>query len=385
MNEFSFSNSRISIKIANIPLNKIHNVVGFLKQFEDAEHCKRVENEQQSVPTSAPVEENQSVQNEEEKKEVKPNLPTIINDHQAVPPDVLPFDELVRWMCNIFNKNKVETNINNAKTVKSFFVNFLKLHSFELRIIQKTKMILDLLKDRPHVTEKSILCALSKCFQMYNLECPIEYMERVKNLNDMIDQEMKQRILNEKEVENMITQEEIDNLFEKYRNATTFEDRQNYLLLLLYCKSPPLRLDWAECLVGEKMLSSTENCYSTNESNLYLRKYKTSEKYGNKVLKLSKEVNDYIIDFLKFRKEQGIISEYLLLNPTTLTMMSRVNLSKNLSKIFGKSVGCNILRKFAVSSNIDAEKVEAEEKLASAMCHSIAVQKTSYCKKLPKA
>lgn len=388
MNEFSFANSRLSIKISNIPLNKIHNVVGFLKQFEDSEidqPIKKIEQEQPQGQSSLPAEEQHVVEEKAEAvQEVKPNLPTIVNDHQAIPPEVLSFDELMQWMVNIFSTNKVETNMNNAKTVKSFFINHLKLHSFELRVIQKTKMVMDLLKDRPFVTQKSILCALSKCFQMYNMICPEEYMEKVRELNNEIDQEMKQRILNEKEEENMITQKEVDNLFDMYKNASTFEDRQNYLLLLLYCKSPPLRLDWAECLIGEKMLSSTENCYATNDSNLYLRKYKTSDKYGNKVLKMTKEVNDYIIDFIKFRKENGIISEYLLLNPSTHTMMSRVNLSKNLSKLFGKSVGCNILRKFHVSSNIDASQVEKEEKMAEAMAHSVAVQKTSYLKKLNK-
>lgn len=388
MNEFTFTNSRVSIRINDIPLNKIHNVVGFLKQFEEVESIKATKQpvqEEQPLASVPPVEEvKQEVRKEEKKEEAKPNLPTIINDHHAIPPEVLSFDELMQWMVNIFSTNKVETNMNNAKTVKSFFINHLKLHSFELRVIQKTKMVLDLIKDRPCVTQKSILCAISKCFQMYNMICPEEYMDRVRELNNEIEQEMKQRILNEKEEENMITQTEIDNLFDKYRNATSFEDRQNYLLLLLYCKSPPLRLDWAECLVGEKMVSSTENCYATNDANLYLRKYKTSDKYGNKVLKMTNEVNDYIVTFMKFRKEHGIISEYLLLNPSTLTMMSRVNLSKNLSKLFGKSVGCNILRKFHVSSNIDAEKVEAEEKMASAMCHSTGVQKTSYCKKLNK-
>ena len=380
MNEFTFKNSRIEIKISDIPLNKLHNVIGFLKQFEASNGMNQSQQVIEESTNSFTAIETSEEKVHEEKVDVV-NLPTIVND-VVTPNETLSFDELSKWMVTIFSKNKLDTNLNNAKTVKSFFINHLKVNTFELRIIQKTKMILELLKDRPHVTEKSILCAMSKCFQMYNLECPVEYMTRIKDLNESIDKEMKERIMNEKEEENMISQDEIDNLFDKYKNARTFEDRQNYLLLLLYCKSAPLRLDWAECLVGEKMLSSTENCYSTNDANLYLRKYKTADKYGNKVLKYSKEVNDYMIDFLKFRKEQGIISEYLLLNPTTLTMMSRVNLSKNLSKLFGKSVGCNILRKFAVSSNIDADKVEAEEKMASAMCHSSGVARNSYCKKL---
>lgn len=380
MNEFTFTNAKISIKATNIELRKIHNIIGFLKQFEDV-------SEQPAIfikAPPAPEVPKESLPNENKEIKNEPSHLPIITNTSATPPEVMSFDELAQWMVNIFPKNKIETNINNSKTIKSFFINHLKLHSFELRVIQKSKQILELLKDRPFITEKSILCAISKCFQMYNLICPEEYMNRVKHLNELIEQEMKQRILNEKEESNMINQEEINNLFDKYKNATTFDDRQNYLLLLLYCKSPPLRLDWAECLVGDKMLSSTENCYSTNEANLYLRKYKTSEKYGNKCLKFSDEVNEYIKDFLKFRKDQGIVSEYLLLNPTTFTMMSRVNLSKNLSKLFGKSVGCNILRKYFVSNNIDANKVEEEEKLASAMCHSVGVQKTSYCKKIKK-
>lgn len=382
MNEFTFTNSKITIKATNIELRKIHNIIGFLKQFEDEPTILLVPSSKS--PPQAPEVPKESLPKENEEIKNEPSHLPIITNTSVIPPEVMSFDELAQWMVNIFSKNKIETNINNSKTVKSFFVNHLKLHSFELRVIQKSKQILELLKDRPFITEKSILCAISKCFQMYNLICPEEYMNRVKHLNELIEQEMKQRILNEKEETNMINEDEINNLFDKYKNATTFDDRQNYLLLLLYCKSPPLRLDWAECLVGEKMLSSTENCYSTSEANLYLRKYKTSEKYGNKCLKFSDEVNDYIKDFIKFRKDQGIVSEYLLLNPTTFTMMSRVNLSKNLSKLFGKSVGCNILRKYFVSNNIDANKVEEEEKLASAMCHSVGVQKTSYCKKIKK-
>ena len=294
----------------------------------------------------------------------------------------MSFDDLANWMVKIFTTNKVETNINNSKTIKSLFINHLKLHTFELRVLNKTKNILEMLKDRPNVTQKSILCAISKVYQLYQLITPEEYMLKVKELTENIENEMKKRIMNEKEQDNMINQKEIDNLFDKYKNAESFEDRQNYLLLLLYCKSPPLRLDWAECLIGKEMLSSTENCYSWKDGSLYLRKYKTSEKYGNKVLKMSEEVNDYIKSFMAYRKENGIINEYLLLNPSNHSMMSRVNLSKNLSKLFGKSVGCNLLRKYYVSSNIDADQVEKEEKMADSMCHSSDVQKTSYCKRL---
>jgi hypothetical protein len=217
---------------------------------------------------------------------------------------------------------------------------------------------------------------------MYGMTCPEEYMNRVKHLNELIDQEMKQRILNEKEEKSMVTQAEIDALFDKYKNASTFEDRQNYLLLMLYLKNAPLRLDWAECLVGDQQLSATENCFSLSDASIHLRKYKTAGTYGPKVIRVSDETNECIRSWLSYRKEQGIVSDYLLLNPSTHTMMSRVNLSKNLSKLFGKSVGCNILRKHYVSTHVDAGRVEAEEKLASSMCHSTAVQKSSYCKKL---
>ena len=309
-------------------------------------------------------------------------MPTILSNNEVIPPECLSFDDLANWMVKIFTTNKVETNINNSKTIKSLFINHLKLHTFELRVLNKTKNILEMLKDRPNVTQKSILCAISKVYQLYQLITPEEYMLKVKELTENIENEMKKRIMNEKEQDNMINQKEIDNLFDKYKNAESFEDRQNYLLLLLYCKSPPLRLDWAECLIGKEMLSSTENCYSWKDGSLYLRKYKTSEKYGNKVLKMSDEVNEYIKSFMTYRKDNGIINEYLLLNPSNQTMMSRVNLSKNLSKLFGKSVGCGLLRKFFHSTNMNADEIEKQEHNANMMCHSVEVARNSYCKKL---
>jgi hypothetical protein len=214
---------------------------------------------------------------------------------------------------------------------------------------------------------------------MYGKNTPHEYIEKMAEITDQLEKEMKDKVMNVKEEKAMIAPCEIENLIEKYKDPTDIEGYQNQLILTLYTAMEPLRLDWAEVLLTP---SATENNYSVKDKTLFLKNYKTSNTYGEMSIKLSPPVAQLIEKYLEYRQSQGINSPYLLINPTNKDMMTRANLNKWLGKIFGEGRGVNILRKYYISRHIDAEKVLEEEKMAKNMCHSVAIQRKNYVKKI---
>lgn len=353
MNKFTYRDENISIKICDVSIKSLHTIANFLERLKKDETRVQVE-----------------VLGDDVWDELPPQEPIDIS-----------FDELSKLILDKNPQNKVSTNLQTVKNIKNIFTCHLNLNSFNLKHLKDTTHIIDLIKDRPLTTQKSLLGSISKCFQAFNLPGPKEIIEEMARLTVLIDAESSKRKFSEKEEANMITQEEIDALIEKFKAGESFEDRQNYVILNLYCKCDALRNDWAECLVGQVPLTETDNCYDWQDANLHLRNYKTSSVYGEKVIHYSDEINDIIKEFVLWRRTQDINSDFLLLNPSNYTMMTRGGLGKTIAKIFGKKVGSTLLRKFHVSQEIDADEVERQEEMASNMCHSTTVQRQKYCKK----
>lgn len=308
----------------------------------------------------------------------------IKSPHELIP-KIMDWDSLKKFMVSSFPENKIDTNIQNSRVLKQLFTGHLKVSQFNIETLKNTKLIFSAIKDRTEVAQKSIISSISKAFQMYLQITPSEYIQKMKDLTDQIEKDMKQRVMNTKEEENMISDVDIQNAWDKYRDSTDLQGRQMYLMLLLYTKMEPVRLDYVNMLIGDSNISKTENYINLSTGHIFLRKYKTSSTYGDKVLKVNDEILDYIKSLVNYRKEQGIVSDYLFINHSNYSPMIKSTFCKTLNAIFGKSVSVNILRKKWVSSHIDADQIERDETMADKMMHSVEVQKLVYCKKMPKS
>lgn len=314
----------------------------------------------------------------------KKNNPDVVSPHECIP-KIMDFDKLKSYFVSSFPDNKVDTNIQNARVIKSLFTTHLQTSQFNFETLKNSRLILKSIKDRIPTAQKSILSAVSKCFHMYLLTTPDEYIQHMKNMTDEIESEMKKRIFNQKEEDNFVSNIEIQNVVQKYKDSTDLQGMQKYLMILLYTEMEPLRLDYIDMIVSwSSNVSDTENYINLNTGHIFLRKYKTSKVYGEKIIKLPNHIHDYVKKIVEFRKSTGICSDYLFINPSNYSPMIKSTFVKYFNSIFGKSISVNILRKRWVSTHIDAAEVEKQEQMAEKMCHSSSVQKGVYLKHLPK-
>lgn len=298
------------------------------------------------------------------------------------------FEELGKRMNAKFPNNDPKTNITNTTTLKGLFQNHLKRKNFDLNCLRYPKIVLKSIEDRPITSQRLICSAISKAFQLYDETAPDEYLSEMRNINDQIDEDLEDKEMSLKEKEKMITKDELKEIektkfiiSEKDNEQQKLEKYQNEIIFDLYTKMEPLRLDWAELRLAEA--DEKSNYINLNDKTLVLRTYKTAKTYGEKKISIPQDIILKISKYVLFRDRLNIRSEYLLINPTDKKMMSRANLSKWLGRIFGPGRGVNILRKYYVSSRVDASKVKAEEEMAKKMCHSVGVQRRNYSKKLP--
>lgn len=303
--------------------------------------------------------------------------------HELIP-HVLSFDDLQKFMIQAFPHNKIDTNLQNCRVLKQLFTTHLKMNHFNINVLKNSRQVLESIRERIHTAQKSILSAVSKSFQMYLMITPQEYIQQMKELTDLIEAEMKKRVFNTKEEENMISDTEIKNVMDKYRDSTDLQGKQFYLILQLYTEMEPLRLDYVNMIVSDTTASETENYINLSTGHIFLRKYKTSSSYGEKIIKLPDHILETVKELLKYRRDVAIVSDYLFINPSNFGPMTKSSFVKNINSIFGKHVSVNILRKRWVSTHIDAERVEREEEMANKMCHSVDVQKLVYCKRMNK-
>jgi len=156
---------------------------------------------------------------------------------------------------------------------------------------------------------------------------------------------------------------------------------------------PPTRLEnYSEMKVIEKdkydNLSKKEKekynwLVNTNKKDkkFVFNVYKTSDKYGEVVIPLSKHMNSVMNIWLKFNNKDN---DYLLTNYRNNQKMSSNSLGKLISEIFkikGKEVSLNLIRSIFVSETFPKEASQKQKDVAEKMGHSVAVQNNVYSKK----
>ena len=115
---------------------------------------------------------------------------------------------------------------------------------------------------------------------------------------------------------------------------------------------------------------------SMNTKYFYINEHKTSKTHGTLEIKIPKELNSILNNWLKINT-----SDYLLVNKSGFKMTANV-LSKAITKAFlpsGKNISLNMLRKIYISEHIDLDIIKKRKELADAMGHSVDTQ-TTYIK-----
>lgn len=153
---------------------------------------------------------------------------------------------------------------------------------------------------------------------------------------------------------------------------------QNTLVSALYTYQPPTRLDYnaMEIVKSDKDLDPKQNYLlikSARNKVFIFNDYKTSKKYGQTRIPVSKELNAVINKFLKLNAGR----KYLLQQKRGQTALTRNQLGKLIPQVFkdtGKNITLNIIRHVFISENVDLEAVKKHKELAGQMMHSGALQ-----------
>ena len=178
-------------------------------------------------------------------------------------------------------------------------------------------------------------------------------------------------------------------LVELQKKVSTIKDATEKLLVSLYVDIPPIRLDYADVRIVDKLKDipvedDIQNYYAMRENTIVLRDYKTKRNYGEykyKLLPKHKALIKYIVS------DTG--QKYLFINPTTKLSYSNnkfgVYLTEVFKKYYNKPITLLDLRHiYASHYSIEKYGLEKVKEVAGRMLHSAEENVVEYQKYFKK-
>ena len=298
-------------------------------------------------------------------------------------------------------------------SLKAYASNMNKLHKLmfdkeiqNLDFLKNKKEVMKTIENKKLSTRKTYLAAIVVTLMAFdkNEDLIKYYRDEMEDLAKQFSANMEEQKKSETQDKNWVSLSALRKVMRKYRNELNqkgifkkepddltnkeFDLLQKWIVASLYIldENPPLRLDYIMKVISNKeydKLSEKEienNNYtvvkSRNNKMFSLGEYKTSGKYGTKIIPVGKKLNSALNIWLKFNT-----SGHLLLNSKKEPMTAN-GLTKYLQKTFaptGKNISASMLRHIFISEKFPAQNKEKEE-VADLMGHSVH-QQTLYSKK----
>ena len=298
-------------------------------------------------------------------------------------------------------------------SLKAYASNMNKLHKLmfdkeiqNLDFLKNKKEVMKTIENKKLSTRKTYLAAIVVTLMAFdkNEDLIKYYRDKMEDLAKQFSANMEEQKKSETQDKNWVSLSALRKVMRKYRNELNqkgifkkepddltnkeFDLLQKWIVASLYIldENPPLRNDYIMTVISNKeydKLSEKEienNNYtvvkSRNNKMFSLGEYKTSGKYGTKIIPVGKKLNSALNIWLKFNS-----SGHLLLNSKKEPMTAN-GLTKYLQKTFaptGKNISSSMIRHIFISDKFPAENKEKEE-VANKMAHSVN-QQTLYSKK----
>lgn len=251
-------------------------------------------------------------------------------------------------------------------------------------------------------TRKNKLAVLTVFAQTYGLKDKIikDLADRIDKVGQEVKADYETNEMNEKQKENWLTMEALDEKIEELKNAipkgklSGFNDYNKvikYLILSIY-KFIPLRNDIVDVKIVNgtppKDTPDTDINYiyipKTTAASLVLNSYKTKEVYKQKVIKFPYEISADLRKYLPLIQSVSPNDWFVIGKRDHEKPMTRNAFTKYLNKIFGKNISTSMIRHTIVSSVHKVNKDEYKEKqeLADKMMHSVGEASLVYAKDL---
>jgi len=252
----------------------------------------------------------------------------------------------------------------------------------DINFLRDVPKILSKLEKYKQSTVRTKLIAVIACLKtMDEPELLKEYSDIVKQINDETDNTVK----SETQKENWMSKEEVMELWKKYDDEVNlFKNKRNitekqqdillrFMVLSLYSLITPRRnADYGLMKIVKKMtpdLSTEFNYLDMKTRTFYFNNYKTSGKYAQQDEQIPDKLWNVIKTYLKFHSKE--CDFFLSIDGKPLPHKNSITFILN--KIFGKRVGCSLLRNIMMTNDLhelhpmlDVIKKKAKEMGSSA-------------------
>lgn len=221
---------------------------------------------------------------------------------------------------------------------------------------------------------------------------------QTENENGKISESQKNNFVDLSEIQNMLKEMENKIKSEGLKKKSNLTGKEKELLMVYtifsFLVRYPLRLD----LAGMKYISRTQynglseqdkkdgnylvhNKKGSQFLEAILNEYKTSKKYGEKKIRIDKDIEKILRMYIKATGKGfgDVLFVSSTGNPLSRNQLSQL-LIRTTKKYLNKSISTTILRKIVVSSTIPKDIIEKQKELADVMGHSVEVQNAVYNK-----
>ena len=312
------------------------------------------------------------------------------------------------------NKIKEKRDIRDS-TLNAYIFNINKLHKLmfdkdveNLKFLNDKNKVMETLKEKKLSTIKSYLASIVVSLMSFdeNEDLIKYYRDKMEDLSKQFNDEMLEQKKSQSQNNNWVSLDKLQKVMRKYRNELVekkifhkepnsltnkeFDLLQKWVVSSLYViddANPPLRNNYSMKVVSQKEYNELSDNDKQNDNYLInksrnkkifsLGNYKTSGKYGTKLIDVSKKLNSVLNIWLKFNT-----SEFLLLN-SKKQRMSNNSLTKFLNKTFEptgkKNISSSLIRHIFITTKFPPNLSEKED-ISSKMLHSVDEQ-TKYSKK----
>ena len=248
----------------------------------------------------------------------------------------------------------------------------IKLYLFQLRQLNGSEPIedIDFLRDVPRVLKHlekyksstvrtKIISIIAFLKTMDEPQLLKEYSDIVKQINDNTDSTIK----SESQEKNWINKSEVMELWKKYDNEiSTFANKRKitenqketllrFMILSLYTLISPRRnKDFYLMKIVKKItpdLSDEFNYLDLKNKCFSFRSYKTAKTYSEQIENIPTPLWNVIKIYLKFHSKD--CDWFLCIDDKPLPHSNSITLILN--KVFGKKVGCSLLRNIFMTDN----------------------------------
>jgi hypothetical protein len=236
----------------------------------------------------------------------------------------------------------------------------------KLTNFNKTKQIIEYIKDIPFNKRKSILSSLVVLTDLDEYRKLM--LEDINKYNSFIKTQEK----TETQENNWIEKEQIEDVFirlekdakqlykKQQLSMNDLQNIQDYIIVALLSGLfiPPRRLlDYTE--FRTKNIDKDKNNYY-NRGSIYFNHYKTAKHYGEQSIKIPKELQAILTKWIKINP-----NEYLLFD-TNNNKLNSVKLNQRLNKIFNGKISVNNLRHSYLTEKF-GDTIEKNKQIAKTM------------------